>query len=145
MPIMTAFTLRTPDAAQQLVAFLRQHAGAMARLGTPLRVLVAKKMAERTLAQNGFMWAGVLDQVATQVCLQGQWFCAETWHDWLKQKCLPDTCARGVEKWQYHADGTRSLLMSTSDLDYDEFDTYLLEIQAHCAIEYGVAFTNREE
>lgn len=145
MPVVATFTLRGLSDWRGLVDLVRQHAGPLASRGTPLRVMVAEKRASRRLEMNALMWAGVLDQIARQACPAGRWFSAETWHELLKRQCLPDACARGVEKWQYHADDTRSLRMSTTDLDDDEFAEYLLAIQGHAASEWGVVFTDRDD
>ena len=145
MPILAAFTLRGPADWRGLVDLVRQLAGPMASRGTPLRVMVAEKRASRRLELNAFMWAGVLDQIAQQLCIGGQWFSAEAIHEHLKREHLPQRCASGVEKWAHHADGTRSLRMSTSDLDDDEFSDYLLAIQGHAASEWGVVFNERDE
>lgn len=143
MPILHTFTLRDPSQAVSLVSFLKEHAGPMAKAGTPLRVMVSKKLALRSLDKNALMWV-LLEQVAQQVCVRGRWFDAETWHEWFKRECLPDECAKGVAKWSHHADGSRSLQMGTADLDCDEFDAYLLAFQAYAATEYGVEFRDRE-
>ncbi len=145
MPVLAAITLRTAADWRRLVDLVRPLAGPLASRGTPLRVMVAEKRASRRLELNAFMWAGVLEQIAQQVCPRGQWFSAEAWHEYLKRECLPDACAAGVPKWQHHADGTRSLRMSTSDLDDDEFSDYLLAIQGHAASEWGVVFPERDE
>lgn len=145
MPVVATFTLRAPSDWRGVVDLVRQHAGPMADRGTPLRVVVALKHATRRLEANAAMWAGVLDQIARQACIRGQWFSAASWHEWLKRECLPEVCAKGTPKWAYHADGTRSLLMSTSDLDDAEFAVYVEQIQAYAAIEYGVIFHDRDE
>lgn len=142
---MATITLRGPDDWQRVVAIVRQHAGALAAMGTPLRVMLARKLANRTMAQHRFMWADVLTAIERQACIGGRWFSAEAFHEYLKVKFLPETCSRGIEKWAYHADGTRSLQMSTTDLDHEEMDTYLLAIQGHAASEWGVVFTNHRE
>jgi len=142
---MAAITLRTPADWRGVVDLVRQWAGPMAERGTPLRVLVARKQASRRMALNVFMWAGILDQIAEQTFVGQYRFSAGAFHEFLKQEYLPDTCSKGVEKWSYHGDGTRSLRMSTSDLDDAEFDLYLLSIQAHAAIEWGVVFQDQDE
>ena len=142
---MAAITLRTPDDWRRAVAIVREHAGPMAARGTPLRLVVAQKHATRRSELNAFMWAAVLDQIAAQLCIGGQWFNAETIHEHLKRQHLPEVCAKGIEKWAHHADGTRSLQMSTGDLDDAEFTDYLLAIQGHAASEWGVIFADRDE
>lgn len=145
MPILAAITLRGPADWRRLVELVRPLAGPLALRGTPLRVTVAEKRIDRRLERNAFMWAGVLEQIAGQVYPGGQRHSAEAWHELLKRECLPDTCAAGVDKWAHHADGTRSLRMSTGDLDDHEFEEYLLAIQGHAASEWGVVFTDRDE
>lgn len=145
MPVLASITLRSPADWQLLVGLVRPLAGPLADRGTPLRVVVAEKMAARSMEAHRFMWADVLEQIARQACIRGQWFSAETYHEWLKREYLPEVCASGVEKWAYHADGSRSLAMSTTDLDRDEFAVYLLAIQGHAASEWGVVFNERDE
>ena len=144
MGVLADVTLRGPADWHRLVEIVREHAGPMAERGTPMRLVIAEKLAARSLEAHRFMWGGVLDQIASQVCLNGRWFAAESYHQFLKELHLPDICARGIPKWQFHADGSRSLLMSTTDLDRQEFDTYLLAIQAHAAAEWGVIFYDYE-
>ena len=145
MPVLATFTLRSLSDWRSLVELVRQHAGPLASRGTPLRVMVAEKRASRRIELNAFMWAGVLDQIAQQLCIDGQWFSAEAIHEHLKREHLPERCAKGVDKWLYHVDDTRSLRMSTSDLDDDEFADYLLAIQGHAASEWGVVFNDRDD
>jgi len=141
---MAAITLRNPDDWRRLVELVRPLAGPMADRGTPLRVIVAEKMASRSMEAHRFMWADVLEQIAQQACIAGQWFSAESFHEWLKREYLPEVCSKGVPKWHYHGDGTRSLAMSTTDLDTEEFSDYTLRIQAHAASEWGVVFYDRD-
>lgn len=145
MPILAAITLRSHADWRRLVDLVRPLAGPAAQHGTPLRVVVAEQADARRSEQNRFMWAGVLEQVAAQVFVGGRQFNAETWHELLKRECLPERCAKGVEKWEHHNDGTRSLRMSTADLDDVEFGQYLLAIQGHAAAEWGVVFNDRDE
>lgn len=145
MPIMATFTLRTPADWRSLVELVRQHAGPLASRGTPLRVVVAEKRANRTLDQNAFMWADVLEAISRQARVGGRWHSAESWHLEMKMRHLPDVNAKGMAKWRHHADGSRELVMGTGDLDHDEFNTYLLAVQADAAVEYAVVFGDRED
>lgn len=144
MPLLADVTLREPDDWRRLVDVVREHAGPMASRGTPLRVLVSQKKAPRSLARNAFMWADVLEQISRQARVGGRWHSPEDWHEEMKRRHLPETNARGMSKWAYHDDGTRDLAMGTGDLDDDEFDAYLIAVQADAAIEYGVTFNERE-
>lgn len=144
MAIVHSITLRDVSDWRNLVDLVRQHAGPMAAKGTPLRVLVAIKRSARSKGRNAWMWADVLEQIEEQAVVNGRRWSAEAWHDEMKRRHLPDVCAKGVEKWRFHADGSRELVMSTSDLDDDEFDAYLMAVQADAATRYGVVFMDRE-
>lgn len=144
MPVLATITLREPSDWRQLVEYVREHAGPMAARGTPMQLLVVKKMSKRRDALNRLMWKGVLEQIAAQAVSNGRRYSAETWHDEMKRRHLPDVCAKGVEKWRYE-DDRRVLNMSTGDLDDDEFHDYLLAVQAYAADRYLVTFTDREE
>ena len=145
MPILATFTLRDPADWRGVVELVRQHAGAMASMGTPLRVMVSKKVASRSLALNAFYWADVLEAISRQARVAGRWHSAESWHQEMKMRHLPEVNANGMEKWRYYADGSRDLVMGTGDLDGEEFSEYLLAVQGDAAAEYGVVFGNREQ
>lgn len=144
MPIIGTITLRDASDWRRLADLVREHAGQMAARGTPLRVIVAEKRAPRGPTRNAFMWADVLEQIAAQAVANGRYWSAETWHDEMKRRHLPEVCAKGVEKWRYLPDGSRELAMSTGDLDDDEFDAYLMAVQADAATRYGVEFRERQ-
>jgi hypothetical protein len=131
------------DHAKALIAFLRDNAGKAAKLGNPLQVTVAEYRATRSSEQNAFYWKAVLDPAARQSRVNGQQFSAETWHEFLKAEFLPDTCAKGVDKWAATPNGGRRLVMSTTDLNVAEFTAYIDAAQAYLASEHGVQFDNR--
>ena len=145
MPILATFTLRDPADWRGVVELVRQHAGPMASQGTPLRVMVAKKLAIRALVLNAFMWADVLEAISRQARVAGRWHSAESWHQEMKMRHLPEVNANGMEKWRYYADGSRDLVMGTGDLDGEEFSEYLLAVQGDAAAEYGVVFDAHQQ
>lgn len=143
--MLATFTLRSADDWRRLVKVVRQHGPELAAKGTPLQVHLALKKARRRDVLNRFMWADVLAQISEQAVAGGKRYSAESWHEEMKRRHLPDTCAKGVEKWRINADGSRDLAMSTGDLDDDEFTDYLLAVQADAADRYRVTFYSYED
>ncbi len=145
MAILRTFVLRSADDWRALAELVRELGPTQASKGAPLLVHVAVKRAQRRLDQNARMWADVLEQIAAQAVSNGRRYSAESWHEEMKKRHLPDMAASGVEKWRYAADGGRDLAMSTGDLNDEEFDQYLMAIQADAADRHGVTFYSREE
>jgi hypothetical protein len=145
MPALATITLREPADWQRVVKIVREHAKQMADKGTPLRLIIGKKVAPRSLTRNAFMWADVLEQISQQARANGKRYSPEAWHEEMKRRHLPEVNAKGQPKWRYLEDGTRELAMSTGSLDDDEFDLYLLAVQADAATEYGVIFCGLAE
>jgi hypothetical protein len=133
--------IRTPDDALAVWLYLKEHAKTYLELGTPLQVVMSKYRATRSNEQNAFMWAAVLTPTAEQATDEhGRHYSEEVWNLYLKKRFLPETCAKGVDKWLQMPDGERELVMSTSDLNVEEMTAYLEEIQAHLVSEFGVRF-----
>lgn len=140
MPVLRTFIIRTPEIAAGLMAFIKQHARAAVERNRPLQITVAEYRQTRSNQANSYMWAAVLTPIAEQVCVNGRWFSADTWSQYMKAQFLPEVNAAGMEKWTYMPDGSRELAMGTSDLNSEEFAVYLNQVQAHAATEYGVVF-----
>lgn len=141
---MRTFILRQPDDGQALIAYLKEHAGQMVAAGTPLQVTVAPYKATRSNEQNARFWVAVVTPIAEQVAVNGTKFDAETWAHFLKEKLLPETCARGVDKWLMLPDGSRTLSMSTTHLNTEEFSEFMERCEAYAATELGVRFIDHE-
>ena len=60
-------------------------------------------------------------------------------HEHCKREFLPESCAKGVEKWGYLPSGERILTMSTTDLNTAEFADYMHQVFAFGG-ELGVVF-----
>jgi len=145
MPVLRTFIIRTPEIAAGLMAFIKQHARAAVERNRPLQITVAEYRQTRSNQANSYMWAAVLTPIAEQACVNGKWFSADTWSQYLKQQYLPEVNAAGMEKWQYLPDGSRELAMGTSDLNTEEFAEYLNQVQAYAATEFGVVFDRAPE
>ena len=136
--------IKTPDDAHAVWVYLKEYAKQAVLIGTPLQVIVSRYRATRSNEQNAYMWVAVLTPAAEQVTANGTKFSPETWNEYLKMKFLPETCAKGIDKWLVLPGGDRVLRMSTSDLDVSEMTLYLEECTAHLASEYGVRFLDLE-
>jgi len=82
------------------------------------------------------MWDRLTD-IAEQARPQGREYSPDLWHEIIKRLNLPETCAKGIDKWGELPNGDRVLVMSTTDLDVSEMTDYLDKLAA-TAGEYGV-------
>jgi len=136
--LVRKFILKTDADVRIFMAFMRANRKPMAEQGRFLQVVVSEYKASRSNEQNAYMWAGILEPIAEQAFVAGQRFKAEVWNEHLKEIFLPETNAKGMDKWMYLPNGGRRLMMSTSDLNHDEMGLYLTQIAAFAADELGV-------
>lgn len=134
-PLVRKFVLHSDAEAMQLYAFLKQRAE-LARRGKVFQVVVAEYAPMRRREQNAKMWVGILEPTAQQV--RNPRLTAKGWHFVLKQMFLPETCAKGVDKWRYTEKDEPELAMSTGDLNEQEMELYLHEIAAYVSTDLGV-------
>lgn len=135
--VARTFILREDQNAQALWAFLRNNWKAMAGDGKPLAVRVFEYKQKRSDEQNALMWVW-LQQIAEQAYVGGRRYDAEIWHEHMKEQFLPEETAAGKKKWAQLPNGSRRLVLSTTDLDKAEFTTYLDQIVAYAATDLGV-------
>ena len=131
------FILREPLHFESLLAALKANWQAMASLGKPLGVTVAPYKKTRTSEQNALMWVW-LTQISKEAWVGGKQFDAETWHEHCRREFLPETNARGDEKWLVLPGGDRLCVMSTTRLNTEEMSLYMDAIDAFAAVELGV-------
>ena len=132
------FILEAYSDIELLLKFLRSNCLSMAKQGRFLQVLVSEYKAKRSTDANSRYWA-ILSEIAEQAWVGGRTYSPEVWHVFLKQEYLPETCAKGVAKWDYLPDDTRTLLMHSTDLNTSEFSDYMAQVEAHGA-SLGVKF-----
>lgn len=132
------FILATPADWQRFVAFMRATLAPLAEQERYLQVVVSEYKASRSNEQNAYMWVGVLAPVAEQCRVRGERFTDEVWNVHFKKLFLPETNAKGMDKWMYLPNGERELMMSTTDLNHAEMTEYLNQITAYAATELGV-------
>ncbi len=113
-----------------------------------MEVVIRKKKKRRGLNQNSLMWSSALHDIATQVWPDGVQYSADTWHEYFKQRFLPeeasDETVDGYVKWGFLPNGNRYLKGSTTQLTKKGFAVYLEKIYAFGA-QHSVQFGVREE
>lgn len=135
-PLVRRFVLTSDIAAAQLLEVLRMRKD-MAKRGRFLQVVVSSYAPDRRVDQNKKYWKAYLEPIAQQVRLDGYWSTPESWHQVLKVLHLPEVCAKGITKWKYEPD-RRVLMMSTGDLNEEEFEVYLHTIGSYATHDLGV-------
>lgn len=117
----------------------------------PLEVIIREEQKGRSLSANALMWAGPLNDIATQAWVHGRQYSALIWHEYFKEKFLPDfpdpaQVKDGYKKYEETPDGKRILIGSTQKLTKHGFNLYIESIYAYGA-DLGVRFseTNQTE
>jgi hypothetical protein len=100
---------------------------------------------QRTTAQNSFQWADVLATIAEQATIEGRKYTAEIWHEYLKEKFLPNVAEEGITKKGYHKyiympDGSLKMVGSTTQLTKKGMAEYMTKVEAFASGELGVRF-----
>jgi len=101
----------------------------------PMTVTIAPYSKRRTSEQNSMQWAGMLGDFAAQARLAGRLFRADVWHEYLKEKLLPDAPKEGVtlkgyKKWLEMPDGRLKMIGSTTMLTTRGMSDYLEQCYA---------------
>lgn len=131
------FILQTEAHAGALWAFLRNNWQALAEQGNPLQVRVSQYRKNRSNEQNALMWAW-LAEIEEQAIIRGRSYSADVWNWHMKEHLLPEETASGKKKWHLMPDGSRRLVLSTSDLNVEEMGEYLDKMAAYAATDLGV-------
>lgn len=113
----------------------------------PIEVVIREYTPRRNLDQNALMWAGVLEDISQQVCLNDRTYIKDDWHEYFKQEFLPEQfdpelTMEGYQKWRFLPNGDRILdkdNASTTKLTKKGFAQYLEQIYAF-GVEHGVQF-----
>ena len=115
----------------------------------PLEVIIREEQKSRSLSANALMWAGPLNDIATQAWVNGKQYSALIWHEYFKEKFLPDfpdpkQVKEGYMKYEETPDGRRVLTGSTNKLTKHGFSLYIEQIYAYGA-ELGVRFSETDQ
>ena len=115
----------------------------------PLEVIIREEQKERSLSANALMWAGPLNDIATQAWVHGKQYSALIWHEYFKEKFLPDfpdftQVKEGYRKYEETPDGRRVLIGSTQNLTTHGYSLYMEQIYAYVS-ELGVRFSETDQ
>ena len=138
MTLTRKFIFRDDADVQRFTAFMAANRKPMAEQKRYLQAVVSEYKVDRTAEQNAAMWRAILQPMAEQAWHKGRQFSDEGWNLILKVLFLPETCAKGIDKWLYLDSGERQLLMSTKHLNHEEMALYMGAITAYAADDLGV-------
>ena len=115
----------------------------------PLEVIIREEQKGRSLSANALMWAGPLNDIASQAWVHGKQYSALIWHEYFKEKFLPDfpdptQVKEGYRKYEETPDGRRVLIGSTQKLTKHGFSLYMEQIYAYGA-ELEVRFSETDQ
>ena len=115
----------------------------------PLEVIIREEHKGRSLSANALMWAGPLNDIASQAWVHGRQYSALIWHEYFKEKFLPDfpdltQVKEGYRKYEETPDGKRILIGSTQKLTKHGFSLYMEQIYAYGA-DLGVRFSETDQ
>jgi len=115
----------------------------------PLEVIIREEQKGRSLSANALMWAGPLNDIASQAWVHGKQYSALIWHEYFKEKFLPDfpdpaQVKDGYKKYEETPDGKRILIGSTQKLTKHGFNLYIESIYAYGA-DLGVRFSETDQ
>ena len=118
-------------------------------LERPIEIIIREEQKGRSLSANALMWAGPLNDIATQAWVHGRQYSALIWHEYFKEKFLPDfpdskQVKEGYKKYEETPDGRRVLIGSTNKLTKYGFNLYIENIYAYGA-DLGVRFSEANQ
>lgn len=109
-------------------------------------VTIAEYKKTRTRDQNAMQWAGMLEDFANQGRFAGRTFSAFVWHEWLKERYLPEYFKDGITlkdyvKWVAMPGGNLKMVGSTTQLTIKGMSLYLEECYAYGCTELDIKFS----
>jgi len=123
-----------------------------------MEVLIQWPKKKRKVSLNDAMWAGPLKDIEKQARYphpNGALYDAKIWHEFFKEKFLPDETdpdfnpehvLADYHKWRYNPfKDTRELAGSTTNLTDKGMRAYLLAMESEAAQEFQVTFTEASE
>ena len=136
--LVRKWVFKTSADWDQLYAFMGLNLKPMAEQGRFLQCVVSEYKASRSAESNAYMWVGLLKPISEQAWVGGRTYSDEVWHEQFKREYLPETNARGMDKWEYLPNGDRSLVMGTQHLNKDEMTLYLNQVAEYATTVLGV-------
>ena len=115
-----------------------------------MEVVIRRHMKKRSKPQNALMWAGRIKDISEQAWVDGRQYGTDIWHEYLKARFLPEgnepefekLVLKDYRKWADMPDGSRKCIGSTTKLTTLGMVWYSTNLEAYCAQELGVRFTD---
>ena len=114
-------------------------------INRPVIITLQEETKKRSGEQNRLQWASMLGDFEKQARIAGRSFSAAVWHEYMKERFLPDTYVPGetlkdYKKWIEMPNGRLINVGSTTQLTAKGFSNYLEQCYAF-GCEMGVKFT----
>lgn len=111
-----------------------------------MQVEIKRFVKKRNNGQNSFQWVGMLADFSEQGVFDGRTFGVKVWHDYLKEKFLPESYEEGITlkgyvKWQEMPDGSLRCIGSTTKLTTKGFSEYMERCYSYGSQELEIRFT----
>jgi len=138
------FVLNNPNAIRNAIKIIQESDPEQ-----PLEVTIFPHRKKRTSDQNKLMWKSLLGDFAQQGIIDGRTFGQNVWHEYLKEKFLPEEFVegktlKGYEKYVEMPDGRLKLNGSTTMLTTAGMSDYLEQCYAWGAGVLGIRFTTNK-
>lgn len=111
-----------------------------------MAVEIKRDVKKRSNVQNSLQWVGMLADFSEQGVVDGRTFSVKVWHEYLKEKLLPEHYEEGITlkgyvKWQEMPDGTLRCIGSTTKLTTRGMSEYMERCYAYGTEELEIRFT----
>lgn len=141
---MPIFILNNPQAKANAIRMINE-----ASFEFPLEVGIFPFKKKRTGEQNKLMWRSMIGDFTQQGIINGRQFSAEVWHEYLKEKFLPEELTqgetlKGYKKYIEMPNGNLKMVGSTTQLTTVGMTNYLEACYAFGA-ELGIRFSSNKQ
>lgn len=111
-----------------------------------MQVTISPYIKPGSAKQRGAYWGVRIAEIADQAWWEGRQYSPKVWHQYLKERFLPDKEEDGItlagyEKWVELPNGTLSMIGSTERLTAKGRAQYMEQVEAFAGIELGVRFS----
>ena len=125
---MPTFTLRDPEHARKMIAFIKDNAGEQARIGQPLVVTVEAYSVKRSVEQNRKLHA-ILNEIAENVYIDGRRYDIEAWKEQVRRRFI------GTEELDLPNGSRIERGVSTTTLNASQFSELIEQVSAWATTE----------
>lgn len=111
-----------------------------------MQVVISPYVKPGSAKQRGAYWGVRMAEIADQAWWEGRQYSPKVWHQYLKERFLPDKDEDGITlsgylKWVELPNGTLSMIGSTERLTAKGRAEYMEQVEAFAGLELGVRFS----